>query len=264
MRDDLTSMVFPVHGEPIDPVAMARKDMQKKLPKKFYAEAKTEARDSAHVLLLDGRAAKTPARNPVQVTDERLAQLLAQEWNAQVEVINPLDMPLTRLIHSAADGVAREADAVRAEILRYAGSDLVCYRAAQPEALVRAQTQAWDPVLAFAEARFGAKFTVISGVMHVEQPEAAKAAVAQALSAYHEPLELAALSVLTSISGSALIALGVAHGVLDGQSGFAAGHVDEEFQIRVWGADEEAARRHAFRKRDFETAALALRPERIA
>ena len=264
MRDDLTSLVFPVHGEPIDPVAMARKDMQKNLPKRFYKEVRSELRDGQHVLLLDGRSAKTPARNILAADAAHVAQVLVAEWDAQKDVINPLNMPMTRLLHSALDGVAREQAAVRAEMLRYAASDLTCYRATTPQALVEEQARAWDAVLKFVADRFGAQFQPVSGVMFQPQPEAALHAVEAALAAYQRPLDLAALHVLTSISGSVLIALSVAHGFLDAESGFATAHVDEQYQARVWGADEEAQARLALRRTDFAPAAHALTGAKIA
>eukprot|EP01037_Dinobryon_pediforme_P017473 gene17473-17666_t len=264
MRDDLTSLVFPVHGEPIDPVAMARKDMQKNLPKRFYKEVRTELQDGAHALLLDGRSAKTPARNKLAVDDAHVAQVLVAEWDAQKDIINPFYMPMTRLLHSALDGVAREHAAVRAEILRYAGSDLTCYRALNPHELVDEQARAWDPVLDYVAREFGAEFKTVSGVMFQPQPEAALTAIAQALEQYRRPMDLAALHVLTSISGSTLVALAVARGFLDAERGFAAAHVDEQYQARVWGTDDEAVARLAQRRIDFGTAAFALTGAKIA
>lgn len=258
MRDDLIASLFPVHGQDIDPVAMARRDLQKKWPKRFYKLASFEARNSGFVLLLDGRAAKTPARHVLSVTSAAVAEALAAEWNAQDEVINPLKMPLTRLINSALDGVAKEPDAVRGEILRFAGSDLVCYRAHGPDALVAEQAEAWDAVLAFAKANFGVDFHVVSGVMFKEQPAETLAEIEKALAKFDEPLRLAALNVLTTLSGSALIALAMAHRHFDAEQAFQLAHVDEDYQVRVWGPDEEAAERRMLRKRDFEIAAFVL------
>ena len=258
MRDDLISSLFPVHGEPIDPVAMARKDLQKNLPKRFYKDVRTDLLDGLHVLLLDGRPARTPARNLLGVNAPHLAEILVAEWDAQVDVINPLHMPLTRLVHSALDGVARESTAVRDEILRYAATDLTCYRAAQPAQLVAEQAAAWDPVLEFAATTLGARLHPVTGVMFLQQSEAALAAIGTELAKFDHPLHLAALHVLTSVSGSVLIALGIAHGFLNGESALAAAHVDEAYQARVWGADEEAEQRLARRKVDFQTAAIVL------
>ncbi len=258
MRDDLISGSFPVHGADIDPVAMARRDLQKKWPKRFYKSAETAFSDGAYSLLLDGRPAKTPARRMLTVRNVVVAQALAAEWNAQEEVVNPLKMPLTRLINSALDGVSQEVEAVRAEIVRFSGSDLVCYRAERPDALIREQANAWDPVLAFAKSRFGVEFCVVSGVMHKTQPEASLAKIKSEVEKFGDTLHLAALNVLTTLSGSALIALAVAHRHLDVEAAFAAAHVDEDYQARVWGADDEAVERRRLRKRDFEIAAFLL------
>ena len=258
MRDDLISGLFPVHGADIDPVAMARRDLQKKWPKRFYKSAHVELRDGLHTLLLDGRAAKTPARSVLAVPNLEVAHALAAEWNAQEEVVNPLKMPLTRLINSALDGVANEKEAVRVEIVRFSGSDLVCYRAERPDALVREQGEAWDPVLAFAKATFDADFHVVAGVMHKAQPPQTLTKIEAELARFEDALKLAALNVMTTLSGSALIALAVAHRHFDVETAFNAAHVDEDYQARVWGADDEALERRALRKRDFEIAAFVL------
>jgi len=256
--DAFLNEMAPSDGEPIDPVAMARRDLQKALPKRFYKEAKAQAQDGAFVLLLDGRAAKTPARNKLALPTLAAAEAVAAEWAGQDDIIDPLAMPLTRIVNSAIDGVAREMGATADEIAKFAGSDLVCYRAGDPEALVRAQAAAWDPVLAFARERLGARFICAEGVIFVEQPEPARRAVQETVKriAQGGPAALSALHVMTTLTGSALIALAVAHGELTPEEAWAAAHVDEDFQMRIWGADEEALRRRARRWKEMEAAAM--------
>ncbi len=169
-------------------------------------------------------------------------------------------MPMTRIANSAIDGVARELDATADEIVKFACSDLVCYRAGEPEALARAQAAAWDPVLAFARERLGARFICAEGVVFAAQPEPALRAFGEAVArvAKHRPaapFALAALNVMTTLTGSALIAFAVGHGALTAEEAWAAAHVDEDFQMRIWGADEEAMRRRARRWAEMDAAA---------
>ncbi|MEI2734565.1 MAG: ATP12 family protein [Rhodoblastus sp.] len=93
-------------------------------------------------------------------------------------------MPVTRLVNSALDGVARDLSGVVADIVKYAGSDLVCYRAGEPDGLVAAQAAAWDPALAFAREKFGARFILAEGVMFAAQPDHAIEAFARAVDAF--------------------------------------------------------------------------------
>ncbi len=160
---------------------------------------------------------KTPAKNALALPTLPAAEAVAAEWQAQETTIDPQTMPLTRLVHSALDGVAGELTACVDEVVKYAGSDLVCYRAAEPEALVKAQAEAWDPYLVFAQDTFGARFFCAEGVVFVTQPDASCRALHEAVHAIAKrqasgPFALAALNVMTSITGSALIALGVTHG----------------------------------------------------
>src|SRR3712207_2103472 len=191
MTDDRTRDWFPPADEASNPMKAAQAAMRPPLPRRFYETASVEERDGAFRLLLDGRAARTPARNLLAVPTRALAEALAAEWQGQEAVIDPAAMPLTRIVNSAIDGVAREREAVIADMAKYAGSDLVCYRAGEPEALVAEQARAWDPVLAWAREALGARFVLSEGVMHVAQPEAAVAAVRARLETVGSPFGLA-------------------------------------------------------------------------
>jgi chaperone required for assembly of F1-ATPase len=230
--------------------------MQAPKVRRFYKETGVGEAAGGFALTLDGRVARTPAKRPLVAPTRALAEGLAAEWAAQGEIVAPEIMPLTRLAHSALDGVASALDAAIAEIANYAGGDLVCYRATEPEALAARQAAAFDPVLAFAEAELGARFALAGGIIHVAQPEASLAKVRAAIA--REPFAVTALHALTSLSGSALIALMVARGATTPEAAWAAAHVDEDFQIERWGADDEAMRRREARWREFAAAAFAL------
>jgi chaperone required for assembly of F1-ATPase len=213
-------------------------------PRRFYKSVSVEAADAAHRVLLDGKTVRTPAKAMFAVPTRALAQAIAAEWEAQREHIDPATMPLTKLTNSGLDGVRGREAAVRDDIVKYAASDLVCYRASQPEQLVRRQAELWDPILAWSRNALGATFVAAEGLMPVAQPEAAKAAVARALVSY-DAFALAALHVMTTLMGSALLALAHAHGRLGVEAAWTAAHVDEDWQIARWGEDAlAAARRH--------------------
>ena len=201
--------------------------------------------DTAFRLLLDGKPVRTPAKKQLLLPTRALADAVAVEWEAQKVRIDPVTMPLTRFANSAIDGVAGREAQVRADIARYAGSDLICYRAEAPPELVQRQAQAWDPVLAWARDALGASFHVAQGIMPASQPAPAAHSVAHAIEA-HGAFELAALHVMTTLTGSALLALAHARGHLTADDAWAAAHIDEDWQISQWGEDAEAkARREA-------------------
>ena len=259
LLDDL----LPTHGEAIDPHEMARRDQRKTLPKRFYTQAHVDLRDGAHALLLDGKPAKTPGRKPLALPTESAARLVADEWQAQAGQIDPATMPVTRIVNSALDGVAHEIDAVRDEIVKYAGSDLVCYRAAEPEGLAQSQTLLWDPVLAFARDELGARLVLAQGILFVDQPDHAIAAVRRAVEEVDGAIALACLHVMTTLTGSALIALAVARGQMSVEAAWAATHADEDFQMRIWGADSDAIARRQRRWTEMKSAADLLVAVRV-
>lgn len=242
----------------LDPVRTARAALKPQLPKRFYREVAVSPGEGGYVLLLDGRPARTKAKNPLALETEAAAQQLAAEWAAQGETINPATMPITRIAHAAIDHVRQARVAVVDDILAYAGTDLVCYRAGDPDRLVALQARHWDPVLAHAETRYGARFILSEGISHVAQAPQAIEALRPGIERHHAAAALAALHVLTTISGSALIALAVADGMLTADAGFDAGECDADFEVAVWGMDEEAAARRALRLADFRAAAGLL------
>ena len=262
MDQDFIDSLLPTHGEPIDPVAMARRDLRRSVPARFYKEAAVASVDGQFALMLDGKAAFTPARKRLAVPTAAAAEALAAEWNAQGERLEPAAMALTRLVNSTLDGVAVRRAETRAEILNYAGSDLVCYRAGEPDALVRAQAAAWDPILAVAREKFGARFICAEGIVFATQPETACTAFAAGLDGLigkdaSAPFRLACLSVLTTLTGSALIAAATAAGALAPEAAWTVAHVDEDFEMGIWGQDLEALARRA-RRWDEMAAAVRL------
>jgi chaperone required for assembly of F1-ATPase len=228
------------------------------LPKRFYNHVaiKDEGRGAAS-LLLDGKAVRTPAKAHLALPTRELAEAVAEEWRAQRDRIDPLTMPLTKLANSAIDSVKDREQAVIADILKYAGSDLLCYRAEGPKALVASQAKHWDPVLGWARAALDAPLALAEGVVHVGQPKASLDRIRRALEGL-DPFGLAAVQVMTALTGSALLALAVAKGKLTPEEAWQAAHVDEDFQISQWGEDAEAAKRRAQRRRDFDAAARLL------
>jgi chaperone required for assembly of F1-ATPase len=208
-------------------------------------------------VLLDGKPIRTPAKRELVLPTRGLAEAVAAEWSAQGERIDPRAMLLTRLANSAIDGVwGREAE-VRADIAKYAGSDLVCYRAEGPEELVRRQAEAWDPVLTWARHALRADLQVATGIMPVAQPEAGTAALAAALDGL-DAFALAPLHVMTTLTGSVLLALACVRGHLSAEAAWALAHIDEDFQIGKWGWDAEAKARRERRWAEMAAASQML------
>jgi chaperone required for assembly of F1-ATPase len=191
------------------------------------------------------------------VPTRALAEALAVEWEAQGERIDPATMPLTRLVNSVLDGVTGREAEVRGDVAKYAASDLLCYRAEGPAELVRRQAEAWDPVLAWAREALGARLVLGEGVVPVAQPSAATAAVEGAL-AELDAFSLAAHYVMTTLTGSALLALAHARGRLTAEEAWAAAHVDEDWQISQWGEDAEAKARRDRRWAEMQAASRLL------
>lgn len=252
MRDLLTD--FTENLSDPDPVRRAQIAMKKPLPKRFYKEVGIREGEAGFAIELDGKTVKTPARRPLAVPTEALALLVAAEWERQVDVINPTIMPVTRLVNTALDGVADDREPVFQEIVRFSNSDLLCYRADAPEKLVERQSLRWGSVVDWVEDRIGARFILVEGVIHREQPVETLAAFAAALRKYDSALELASLHTVTSLTGSALLAFAFAEGRLTPDEVWSVAHLDEDWTNEQWGSDAAAEHRRAARFVEFQAA----------
>lgn len=263
MRDDLSRAESGAAEGGIDPFAMARRDLKKALPRRFWTTTAVGAREGGFGVDLDGRPARTPGQALIAVPSRVLAEALVAEWEAQSAEIDPQAMPLTRIVNTAIDGGAASVEATIRQASKFAQTDLVCYRAAGPEALVAAQAAAWDPILAFAAENLGARFVCAEGVMYQAQPEGAEEAVRAATASLADgaagPFRVTAFGLMTSLLGSVLLAHAVARGHLTAEAAWAAAHVDEDHQMAFWGADAEALARREAHWRDMAAAAAVFR-----
>lgn len=215
--------------------------------KRFWTAAEAEACDGGFTVRLDGRPVKTPAKAALVVPTQAMAQAIAAEWDAQTGEVKPATMPVTRAANSAIDKIIPQRNEVVEILAAYGQSDLLCYRATAPAALIARQAAGWDPVLDWAASVLGARLVVTAGVVHVAQPHDALERLTARVAGMTE-FQLAGLHDLVAISGSLVLALAVTERRLTPDEAWALSRVDETWQIEQWGADEEAAELEAFRR----------------
>lgn len=225
--------------------------------RRFYERAGVESTGNTFRVTVDDRPIRTPARNLLAAPASALAEALAQEWAGQGEFVDPAKMPLTGLASAIIDGVSRAVPEVAGVVERYLASDLLFYRADSPQALAERQAAAWDPVLDWADKSFGARFVPGTGLSHVPQPPEALAAVRPAIPG--DPWRLGAVHSITTLTGSALVALAVAEGAMPPARAWSAANVDEDWNMEMWGRDALALERRAARYAEMEAAAGVLR-----
>ena len=220
--------------------------------KRFWQATSVRRTAEGWEVLLDTRVLKTPGKLTLTLPSRALADAIAAEWDAVDGAIRPTEMPMTRLANTALEKVAPQQAAVMDEILAYGGTDLVCYRAAEPESLVARQAVHWDPLVDWAARHHHAPLTITTGVIPVAQPAATMAAFRDVVGAL-DAFGLTALYELTALSGSLVIGLAALAGQ-DGAAFWTASRVDEDWQAETWGVDEEAAETAARKRNDFMTA----------
>jgi len=222
--------------------------------KRFWKAATVVPEGAGWGVRLDGRPVKTPGKTPLVVPTEAMAAAIASEWDAQQGEVKPATMPVTRAANSALDKIAVQFDEVAAMIAAYGGTDLLCYRATGPAALVARQAAAWDPLLDWAADTLAAPLVVTAGVVPVSQPRASLDRLAEVVRAF-DPFRLMALHDLVAISGSLVIGLAIVRGRISVQDGWDASRIDETWQVEAWGHDEEAAELEALKREAMDNAA---------
>jgi chaperone required for assembly of F1-ATPase len=222
--------------------------------KRFWKQAETVAAEGGFGISLDGRPVKTPAKATLVVPMQSMAQAIAEEWDAQVEKIDPGTMPMTRAANAAIDKVAIQFDEVADMLAAYGDSDLLCYRATDPQELIARQAEQWDPMLDWADATFGVRLTTCAGVIHVPQDVKGQARLAKELQVLTH-FQLAAAHDLISLSGSLIIALAVMAKEVPPHEGWRLSRIDEDWQSEKWGDDDDANALAAIKKTAFLDAA---------
>ncbi|RYE09928.1 MAG: ATPase [Hyphomicrobiales bacterium] len=245
------------HAHRDDGYGRAQKHVKRELPKRFYKDAAVVSLEGGFGVGLDGRVPKTPGQKQVLVPLQPIAVAMAAEWAAQGEFIDPETMPLVRLVNSAVEAGEETMPALRAEIVKYAGNDLLLYRADTPDSLVKRQEAHWDGALVKLARQFEVSFQPTMGILHQPQPAATLSKVGELLA--DEPLlPLTAMNAVMSITGSGLLALALRHGLLDAEAVWAAAHVDEDHNIELWGEVEEITTRRGKRRKEFDAAVRLL------
>ena len=221
--------------------------------KRFYKSVATVAGADGWHIELDGRPVRTPARALLVLPTAALAQAVADEWDAQGDVIAPQAMPFTGLSNAAIDQVAPNQASFAAGIAAYGQSDLLCYRAEAPAELVARQAASWGQLLDWAQSRYDVAFRVTQGIIHVSQPPETLNRLSAVVAAF-DPFTLAGLSTLVALSGSLVCGLALVDGDYGTDVIWQAAEIDEAWQVEQWGEDAEAAARSAQRTLDFATA----------
>jgi chaperone required for assembly of F1-ATPase len=221
--------------------------------RRFYKEAAALADGDVWRIALDGKVVKTPARNPLSLPTQALAEAIAAEWNAQDTKIKPDSMPLMQLASTAIDRVAPDRKRIIAETAGYAATDLVCYRADAPDELIARQAAHWDPLIEWLRERYDVSLQTAAGVMAIPQSEQALAALSRAVAAQDDH-RLTALAVMTGAAGSLAIGLAVLEGRISPEDAARAAQLDELYQAERWGIDPEAEKRRANQKADLVAA----------
>ena len=226
--------------------------------KRFYKAVDVVAVAGGFGLTLDNRPVKTPMRLPLCVPFAALADAIADEWRGQGEQIDPASMPLTGLANAAIDRVLPDPAGFAAVLCPYADSDVLLYRASEPDDLAQRQVSVWNPILDWAERRYGVEFTPVVGIVHRSQPVATLVKLAAALGTL-DGYRLVAMQPLVTITGSLVIALALEQGALSEDSAWAASELDELYQVEHWGEDELAAQARQHRREAFTAALRFLR-----
>jgi chaperone required for assembly of F1-ATPase len=217
--------------------------------KRFWTDVTVGTVEGGWDVRLDGKPIRTPAKAALILPTEAMAEAVAAEWRRVEGKVDPRVMPVTRSANAAIDKVAPQFDEVAELISDYGDSDLLCYRATDPD-LAAVQAAAWDPWLAWSAAALDAPLRVVEGIVAYAQPPESLARL-DARVRGTTPFELTALSDLVALTGSLVLGFAAADRPADREAIWDVSRFDEKWQERKWGADDEAQKGVAAKHRDF-------------
>lgn len=221
--------------------------------RRFFKSARLSKNKDGYTVALDGRTIRTPGGVALTLSSRALATAIAEEWEAQKEEIVPHTMPLMRLASVALDRIATAREHVIAEVLNYAMTDLLCYRAGEPDALVQLQAEAWQPLLNWAADKYNAPLVVTTEIAAIVQPPASLAALKAAIVELDD-LQLVALENFTSICNSLILGLACVERKISAETAWKTSQLDENFQTEKWGRDPEVEKKRKVLREDLMAA----------
>jgi len=253
----LREFLEDAHQHRDDGYGRAQRQLKENLPRRFYKEVGVGTVGEGFAVTLDGKTPRTPGQKPVIVSHRPIAETMAAEWAAQPELIDPETMPTVRLVNSAVEAGDERLAALRAEIVKYAGNDLLLYRADTPASLVAEQEKHWDGALVKLARHFGIGFQPTIGLLHQPQPQPTLDRLTAAVAGIGL-LEAVAMVSLVGITGSGLLVIAHRENLLDAEEVWSAAHVDEDHNLRLWGEVHEATERRRKNRRDYDAALKVL------
>lgn len=211
-------------------------------PRRFYKAVDVAEEAGGFAVRLDGRPLRTPKAGRLLLPTRALAEQVAEDWASQGEVIEMALMHATRLANTAIDAIPAARPETADAVASYAASDLLCYFAEEPQALVERQRAHWEPVLGRIEAEAKVSFVRAAGIVHQAQPEETLQEV-RAIALALDDFGLAGLAFGAALFGSAILAIALHRDWVSGLQAFELSRLDETWQAEAWGVDEEAAER---------------------
>jgi chaperone required for assembly of F1-ATPase len=229
--------------------------------KRFYTLVSTRKTDDGYVLQLDGKTVKTPSGQEIAAPTQALADAIVLEWAAQEEKVKPDTMPLTQILTTAIDKI-RDREAITESVMRYLDTDMVCYWAKEPEEIAKRQKEVWGRWIKWFEEHYEVPLYTTKKIDAIKQdPEAHKRAwnYIESLDAYY----FTVLHIMTSLSGSLVMALALSEGDITVDELFQASYLEELYRGELYNeelhgaAPNEEAERELF-KRDAHAAVQFL------
>ena len=215
--------------------------------KRFYQSVSVQQAAAGYNVFLDKRAVRSPLKHEVILPSHALAEAVANEWDAAGHNdtdIDPSLMPIFSMAVTVADRVDGQENTLRDELVRYGGTDVICYRAGtDTDDIYAHQKEHWDSWCQWAETELGVGLILTEGLMPVNQPDKVRHVLAELVSGING-WQLGCGYRAITLGGSFVLGYAFLQRKLSADSLFDLCFLDELYQNKKWGLDEEAALRH--------------------
>ncbi|XP_038941884.1 ATP synthase mitochondrial F1 complex assembly factor 2 isoform X1 [Rattus norvegicus] len=146
----------------------------------------------------------------------------------------------TTLCNTSLDNpTQRNKDQLIRAAVKFLDTDTICYRVEEPETLVELQKNEWDPIIEWAEKRYGMEIGSSTSIMGPSIPTQTREVLTSHLASYNM-WALQGIEFVVAQLKSMLLTLGLIDLRLTVEQAVLLSRLEEEYQIQKWGNIEWA------------------------
>jgi len=207
--------------------------------KRFYKDVNIISNDDGYEIGLDGRKIKTPLNNILKVNSLSLANMIANEWRSQRDLIKKHEMLLTNIAFTAIDNPQNMTkEEMIDQLTEWLYTDTLCFRIKEPVEMKSLQEQRYDPILDWLRERYNCEVPISDNIMPPDIPVSTQNKLKQIFN--FNQASLFGLTLITENLKSLILTIALINQKISISEAVSLSRLELEYQTRVWGSVEWA------------------------